>query len=90
MLCVVAAFNEIISASGNSAAPKLNKKDRVKHFSIGDADDIHAVQPVIAQPRDKGGGVKHVSVGRHNKLRKALSKFSFLPSKTSTKYVYSL
>ena len=77
----------MISATGNCVPTKLNKKDRIKHLSIGDADDIHAVQPVIAQPRDKGGGEKHVSVGRHNKLRKALSKFSFLPSKTHARLV---
>lgn len=84
------AFKENILASNDSLGQKAGstgRRDlaRLKHYSVSDLDDI-AVPPVIAvPPRDKGGGGKEkgISVGKRNKISKALKKFSFMPTKTA-------
>ena len=90
----------LLASADNAAAQKPNAKkgstsssgDKSRgHFSISGLDDLDgAVPPIIAPPRDKGGGSgrskeKGISVGKQTKIRKALMKFSFLPSKTSNR-----
>ena len=79
------------TTTSHKSSSSSHKKDssgsnRAKHYSVSDLDDC--VPPVIAPPRDKGGGggggkEKSFSIGKQNKIKKALQKFSFLPSKTA-------